>query len=233
MTYPPEIVLNAGLLRSSGAPIAAISRELGVSRAARWAWLLQGFEGVAAERKTIDAHNGAVCSHVLRMEEVPREYSYLLGLYLGDGYICRAGSVYRLRIVFDRRYPAIIGEADRTMKVVMPNRVGRVRATGCLELSSYSKHWPCLFPQHGPGGKHERTIKLASWQEELALGRHPEAFVRGRCSRGAPEQRLHDLGLEARGCRAPGPDGRTQTVSQHTACPERDSNPHALSGNAF
>jgi hypothetical protein len=37
---------------------------------------------------------------------------------------------------------------------------------------------PCLFPQHGPGKKHERRIWLADWQQELAE-RWPEALVRG------------------------------------------------------
>jgi hypothetical protein len=33
-----------------------------------------------------------------------------------------------------------------------------------LDVSSYWKHWPCLFPQHGPGRKHERRIALVPWQ---------------------------------------------------------------------
>ena len=28
------------------------------------------------------------------------------------------------------------------------------------------KHWPCLFPQHGPGRKHERPIVLEDWQRD-------------------------------------------------------------------
>lgn len=38
----------------------------------------------------------------------PRAYSYLLGLYLGDGYICRMARTWRLRIALDSRYPGII-----------------------------------------------------------------------------------------------------------------------------
>jgi hypothetical protein len=34
------------------------------------------------------------------------------------------------------------------------------------------------LPQHGPGRKHERPIKLESWQSDL-LHRAPWAFVRG------------------------------------------------------
>jgi len=41
-----------------------------------------------------------------------------------------------------------------------------------------SKHWPCLFPQHGPGRKHERHIALEPWQQEIVT-KYPGNFVRG------------------------------------------------------
>lgn len=47
-----------------------------------------------------------------------------------------------------------------------------------MQVSQYSKHWPCLFPQHGPGRKHERTIALEPWQQDL-VDQATEAFVRG------------------------------------------------------
>ena len=40
------------------------------------------------------------------------------------------------------------------------------------------KQWPCLFPQHGPGRKHQRPIVLEDWQREIA-GEHPGDFLRG------------------------------------------------------
>jgi intein/homing endonuclease len=36
----------------------------------------------------------------------------------------------------------------------------------------------CLFPQHGPGRKHDRAIVLQDWQREI-VERHPGAFLRG------------------------------------------------------
>jgi hypothetical protein len=42
-----------------------------------------------------------------------------------------------------------------------------VARTGCTEVKTTSKHWPCLFPQHGPGRKHERTIELEPWQQAV------------------------------------------------------------------
>lgn len=110
----------------------------------------------------------------------PVAYSYLLGMYLGDGCISRSHRVWRLRIVSDARYPGIIDECCRAMENVMPGR--RVytlkRPSRCVEVSMYSKHWVCLFPQHGPGRKHMRRIRLEPWQRRL-VGQAAESFVRG------------------------------------------------------
>ena len=47
-----------------------------------------------------------------------------------------------------------------------------------VEVSSFSKSWPCLLPQHGPGKKHQRPIVLTDWQLELGA-RWPDQLVRG------------------------------------------------------
>ena len=48
----------------------------------------------------------------------------------------------------------------------------------CAWVNNSSKQWPCLFPQHGPGKKHERKIELADWQLEVARQR-PQLLLRG------------------------------------------------------
>jgi len=58
------------------------------------------------------------------------------------------------------------------------SRVFSVARPGCTEIKSTSKHWPCLFPQHGPGRKHQRKIELEQWQEEI-VSRHSGDFARG------------------------------------------------------
>lgn len=108
------------------------------------------------------------------------DYSYLLGLYLGDGCISagRRG-VWRLRVTLDARYPGIIDECARALEALMPGqRAYRLRRKGCVEVSLYSKHWICMFPQHGRGPKHLRRIELRAWQEVLVQS-WPEHFVRG------------------------------------------------------
>jgi hypothetical protein len=83
-------------------------------------------------------------------------YSYLLGMYLGDGCISRHPRAWRLRIVLDDKYPRIIERCREAIDALMPGQRAATlrRPNNCTEVSLYSKHWPCLLPQHGPGRKH-------------------------------------------------------------------------------
>lgn len=111
-----------------------------------------------------------------------KRYAYLLGQYLGDGSISRhRGDVFRLRIITDARYPGIIEECAEAMTAVMPTskvNIAPAYESAAMIVSCYSKHWPCLFPQHGPGRKHARPIVLSPWQESI-VQHHPEYFLRG------------------------------------------------------
>ena len=116
-----------------------------------------------------------------RFGELHAAYVHLLGLYLGDGSISNhPRGVHKLRIFLDKKYPAIVEECAASMRETMPVNRARRRLTvsNCWEVYSYSRSWPCLFPQHGPGPKHERRLWLAEWQQELAE-RWPEALLRG------------------------------------------------------
>jgi hypothetical protein len=112
-------------------------------------------------------------------------YAYLLGLYLGDGHIvANRRGVYRLSIYCDIRYPDIIEECTRAMRSFTPSGHASVeyfpegsRGKMC-RVGAYSKAWPCLFPQHGPGMKHTRRIVLAPWQQRL-VDVAPESLLRG------------------------------------------------------
>ena len=111
----------------------------------------------------------------------PVDYAELLGLYLGDGHIVRMRRTLRFRLFLDSKYPGIIESAHELLARCFPeNAVGRQLAHGgsMTVLSLYSSHLPCLFPQHGPGMKHQREIVLERWQREQ-VGLAPWAFVRG------------------------------------------------------
>ena len=109
------------------------------------------------------------------------DYAELLGLYLGDGHIVRTGRSDRLRLFLDTRYDRIAADAQALLERCFPDhRVGRFRSRKGTTtiLSVYSTHLACLFPQHGPGLKHNRQILLEDWQAEI-VERSPWAFIRG------------------------------------------------------
>ncbi len=108
-------------------------------------------------------------------------YSYLLGLYLGDGYICKSKRVYKLRIALTTKYSDIINECIRsTSYIFQQNKVNSLPKTqpNCTDVYVYKKDLPDYFPQHGPGKKHTRKIELESWQKEITK-HHPTQFIKG------------------------------------------------------
>ncbi|MEU3485129.1 helix-turn-helix domain-containing protein [Streptomyces massasporeus] len=108
-------------------------------------------------------------------------YSYLLGLYLGDGHISHYSEhrVPNLMITCTESWPGLMDDCEQAMRAVFPdNAVCRVRKTGCRNVKVHSKHLHCLFPQHGPGRKHERRIALERWQQAI-VDAHPWQFIRG------------------------------------------------------
>ncbi|MFE9672727.1 helix-turn-helix domain-containing protein [Streptomyces sp. NPDC006259] len=108
-------------------------------------------------------------------------YCYLLGLYLGDGHIVqnRTMRVPSLSISCADAHPGLMDECEQAMRSVFSrNSVCRVSRKGCHEVKFYSKHLWCLFPQHGPGRKHERPIVLEPWQQAI-VDAHPWQLIRG------------------------------------------------------
>jgi hypothetical protein len=108
-------------------------------------------------------------------------YAYLLGMYLGDGHVVQKGRSSQLRVSLDSRYPGIVDECVAAMILSLPSVRPRIRRDPVerrVDVHAGSKYWLALFPQMGPGRKHERPILLAGWQEEI-VERHPWQFVRG------------------------------------------------------
>lgn len=161
-------------LLASGLSLSETSRQTGVSLNTIRRWRA----GPAADSPV--TRTCVRCAPRAHAPAPADSYAHLLGLYLGDGHIvaCRKG-VYLLSIYCDDHWPGLIEEAATTMAQVMPTSVvSRRHRNGCTEVKSLSKHWPHLFPQHGPGKKHERAIVLEPWQREI-VSAHPGRFVRG------------------------------------------------------
>jgi Homeodomain-like domain len=174
-------------LAQEGRTATEVARLTGVPRSTVRDWLRGGIP------RSANGPAEGVCSRCKRgaheFAALPTEYMYALGLYLGDGCIsAHRRDVYRLRFFLDAKYPGIIDECEEAIRKLRPeNKVSRQLRSGGyanslqsshVEVAAYSRAWPCLFPQHGPGRKHERLIELANWQRDL-LVRDPEALLRG------------------------------------------------------
>lgn len=174
MTRPIVDMQRALALRAKGLATAEVARRTGLPRSTIRYWI---DNDMSSYRDRSSHAHGDLCPHLAGLASGP--YAYLLGLYLGDGCLSRvARDVYTLRIVLDAKYPGI-SECGSAAALVLPNKVGHLVRTGCIEVYSHSKHWLCLFPQHGSGPKHQRPIALVGWQEDVALDRHPYLLLRG------------------------------------------------------
>jgi hypothetical protein len=156
--------------------LRATSKSTGVSRATLRDWCDH-------PEKTGLRASCARCAPRPWLPEPRRDYAYLLGLYLGDGCISVGGNpakgVWALRIACADAWPGLRAECIAAMRAIRPgNKVSMRQHQGCTEVISYSRHWPCLFPQHGPGEKHKRTIELAPWQQDI-VSQRPGDFARG------------------------------------------------------
>jgi hypothetical protein len=162
-------------LAAAGCGASEIARATGIPRSTVRDWLAGARAGATTACPS--------CGHEAHaFDRLPgHEYAYLLGMYLGDGHISRAGGrCFRLRVTGDAAYPGVAAECADAMRAVMPSSrsATRTRSEGAVEISSYANAWPCLLPQHGPGKRHTRRIELAPWQDVI-VRHHPERLLRG------------------------------------------------------
>jgi hypothetical protein len=178
--YPQATVDMALRLSAIGLLDKENAHICGVSVAAIRHWrdgsrrsLYGGSRGAAVQR-------GASCPRCHGRPMNESAYVYLLGLYLGDGYISRGRrDVFALWITCCDDWPGLMAAARKAMSDVMPlSSVFCVHRQGCTEVKSTSKHWPCLFPQHGPGRKHTRKIELEQWQLSI-VQKYSGEFAKG------------------------------------------------------
>lgn len=166
----------ASVLRRSaeGAGASQISRELGIPRRTVGDWL-------AGSLPTFERRAGRSPASFVLTPEQHSAYAYVLGMYLGDGDISPAVRSFRLRVSLDSRYPRIVAETATAIRRMFPDQaVGTYRhpTWNMVRVSSYSRHWPELLPQHARGPKHLRSIELRKWQMEITRA-HARELVRG------------------------------------------------------
>jgi hypothetical protein len=175
--HPRHVVDRAVALSSEGLNASEIARRIEVPRSTVRPWIAGHIPGFGSDGKP-NRQGG----YQLEPKNLPPLYVYLLGLYLGDGCLSEhARGVFKLRVILDLKYPGIIDECEAAIGHVRPSsRVGRrpYPDAACVEVFSYWKQWPLLFPQHGRGRKHHRVIALEPWQDAL-VARWPELLLRG------------------------------------------------------
>lgn len=110
---------------------------------------------------------------------VENAYSYVLGLYLGDGCISELKRTHKLRIFQDQKYQNLIKQHVCALKNLFPDNKVSVRyRNNCAVILVYSCKLLDYFPQHGAGKKHLRKIKLKRWQNKI-INKYPWEFLRG------------------------------------------------------
>ncbi len=148
-----------------------ISRHTGVGRATVRRWRRRGFPTPTVPVTFQPERWGA---------DRRKIYSYLLGQYLGDGYVGLIGDSSSLVLACDAQYERIIEECCAAIAEFAPDPPALLPPpeTKGTRIVSYWAGWRLMFPQHGPGRKHERDIHLEEWQQVI-VDEFPKALIRG------------------------------------------------------
>lgn len=89
-------------------------------------------------------------------ENVKKSYAYILGWYLGDGYINETPRTYRLRIYSTGHHFNTIEMIKKNLAILFPKNdisVLKQKKANCVEVYVHSNMLKSLFPQYGKGKK--------------------------------------------------------------------------------
>lgn len=106
----------------------AIARQTGIPRKTVWEWRCR------PSCRPRFPSEPLVCRSSHDFAALPADaYSYLLGMYLGDGCISKYPRTWRLRITLDTKYPGIIAQCREAIDVLMLGQRAAVvrRPDGC------------------------------------------------------------------------------------------------------
>lgn len=152
---------NIFKLKESGLNNCQISRELNIPRTT----IASILKREPKEKIVINPYN------YIKDNSLESAYSYILGLYLGDGYISKTKRTYRLRIFLDSQYNKLNEYLVNQLQQLFPNnKVTIIKSKhNMIILSVYSNNIPDLFPHIGKGKKHNREIIITFWQEDILI----------------------------------------------------------------
>jgi hypothetical protein len=169
VTYPEATVEAALALGANGLSDYAVAEILSIPRATIQNWRTSG----------APTKRGAGLEEPLERPLEHRAYAYLFGIYLGDGCVSGHRRTFGLQVTLDADYPHLMVEVKSAIERSIPvlARVQRPRR-GAVRIWAFHRSLPNLFPQHGPGKKHERKIELVPWQTKITH-RYTREFIRG------------------------------------------------------
>ncbi len=99
-------------------------------------------------------------------KEQIKSLSYIVGVALGDGNLSNHnGRAVRLRITCDNKYPKIIEEIIKNLKIILPkNKVSLVNRKTCIDVSCYSNRLEYLLGWKALSGSKERQqVCVPDW----------------------------------------------------------------------
>lgn len=180
-TYTKEQIEEVLRLFEDGKSKMEISRMTGINRRTLTDWISPKYI-----RKTDNPRNSyqpiTDFNEYLDTEEKRKAYAFILGVYLCDGHICTSKLLRApaLRLTNDIKYIKNTQEWIDNISVLLPeNSINKHRHSKCNAnlITVYSRKLVDLFPQHGPGKKHQRKLELAEWQRTI-INKYPSEFLR-------------------------------------------------------
>lgn len=153
-----EKYLECIKLLNEGMKISEIAKVTGINRSSISNWK-QRQGRVGRKEPTI-----SICDN--------RIYSFLLGMYLGDGHIFQLERTQRFTITNDKKYETLNNLIIECGKILFESnpyvfdRESRNRGKS-LDIIFHKTTMSLFFPQHGRGKKHSRDIKLEQWQLDI------------------------------------------------------------------
>jgi DNA-binding transcriptional regulator WhiA len=161
MKYTEELIQKVLEDYNSGKNKSQLEKEYNISRSTIRYWI-DNKDSIFIP-KTTDKTLDVIIQEIKNNKET---YNYILGLYLGDGCISPHKMSYKLRITQDNKYPKSIIDIKNILNSFFPNNTFTCNPKGCTVIGIYDKNLPLYFPQHAPGKKHDRKIKLADYQRD-------------------------------------------------------------------
>jgi len=122
-------------------------------------------------------YNNELKEQIINDINLKKIYSYILGLYLGDGCIDILSRTLRLRIFLDAKYVHLNNYVEEMLKIFFyKSKITRYNhGDNCICFAVNCKELKNIFPQMGPGRKHNREIKLSQWQTQNIM--HSELLM--------------------------------------------------------